>query len=213
MLRKRGAIARRFARTWSHPLAPSATSSPTQPLSPVQALLIAVSVWGLFAMPVTYTGGASLPHPHSFVQFLREAESGTMSHHAMPDMEETAIDREAMEHAPLRPAGDEAVNDSPLLSPLSYGIDRIALLGLAQPGLAAGIFVTFAAIWLAAIRLTGRVISPLIPPPRNHGENANINGLRRRNPEIRRSSFVCIPGSEPRERSNPHRSVGDAFIA
>lgn len=151
-----------------------AASSPTQPLRLLQIVLIAVSIWGLFAMPVTYTGGASLPHPHSFVQFLREAETGTMGHHAMPDMEETAIDHEAMGHAPVQPAGGESVERSPLMSPISYGIERISLLTVVQPALTASLFVEFAMVWLAAIRLAGRVVSPLIPPPREYAE---ITGL------------------------------------
>jgi hypothetical protein len=116
-------------------------------------------------MPVTYTGGMSLPHPHSFVQFLREAETGTMSHHAMPDMEETAVEHEAMDHAPA-PMDDEAVGQTPLTSPPSYGIERISLISAVQPTLAASLFVLLALIWPALNRLNGRVISPLIPPPR-----------------------------------------------
>ena len=150
-------------------MASSATSSPTQPPSLLQILLIAVSIWGLFAMPVTYTGGASLPHPHSFVQFLREAETGTMGHHAMPDTEETAVDHEAMDNDPVQLKGDEAVENTPLISPVSYGIERISLLSVVQPGLAASIFVVFSMSWLAATRLVGRVVLPLIPPPRANG--------------------------------------------
>jgi hypothetical protein len=124
-----------------------------------------VSVWGLFAMPVTYTGGMSLPHPHSFVQFLREAETGTMSHHAMPDMEETAVEHEAMDHDPAPMGGDGAVEQTPLTSPPSYGIERISLMSAIQPAPAASMFVLLALIWPALARLNGRVIAPLIPPP------------------------------------------------
>jgi hypothetical protein len=172
----RGTGARRIPRInrWRHPLAHAATSTPTESPGPLRILLLIVSIWGLFAMPVTYTGGMSLPHPHSFVQFLREAETGTMSHHAIPDMEETAVEHEAMDHHPAPMSGDEAVEQTPLTSPPSYGIERISLISATQPALAANLFVVLALVWPALARLNGRVIAPLIPPPRGFGLAASL---------------------------------------
>jgi hypothetical protein len=37
--------------------------------------------FSLVGTPVTYRGGASHPHPHTFIEFLMEAESGRFDHH------------------------------------------------------------------------------------------------------------------------------------
>ena len=37
--------------------------------------------FSLVGTPVTYRGGASNPHPHTFIEFLMEAESGHFDHH------------------------------------------------------------------------------------------------------------------------------------
>ena len=37
--------------------------------------------FSLAGAPVTYRGGASNPHPHTFIEFLMEAESGHFDHH------------------------------------------------------------------------------------------------------------------------------------
>lgn len=140
----------------------------------LQTVLVAIAVWGLVSMPVTYTGGASLPHPHSFLQFVREAETGTMSHHSTP-ASESMPDHAAMGHAIPRPMSDEAVENAPLISPPSFGIERLVIASAIQPALAVSLFVLFAAIWLAAIRLTGRAVSPLIPPPRTTFANHKLS--------------------------------------
>jgi hypothetical protein len=45
---------------------------------PVVLLLLCFSLIGT---PVTYRGGASNPHPHMFLEFLMDAESGAFDHH------------------------------------------------------------------------------------------------------------------------------------
>ncbi|MGH2547830.1 MAG: hypothetical protein ACRDHN_00445 [Thermomicrobiales bacterium] len=161
-------------------MAENATSPPIQQSSLLQTVLIMIAVWGLVSMPVTYTGGASLPHPHSYLQFVREAETGTMSHHNLPKTE-SAPDHAGMGHANPRPKSDQTVENAPLISPPSFGIERLVLASAVQPALVVSLFVLFAAIWLAAVRLTGRVISPLIPPPRtaivrNHRAEGRYSG-------------------------------------
>ncbi|CAN5548799.1 hypothetical protein BH09CHL1_BH09CHL1_07830 [soil metagenome] len=96
-------------------------------------------------MPVIYTGGASLPHPHSFLQFVREAETGTMSHHGAPGAE-SMPDHAAMGHAIPRPMNDDAAANAPLISPPSFGIERLVLASAVQPALAVSPFILFAAI-------------------------------------------------------------------
>jgi hypothetical protein len=44
--------------------------------------------FSLVGTPVTYRGGASHPHPHTFIEFLMEAESGHFDHHHQGDAEE-----------------------------------------------------------------------------------------------------------------------------
>ena len=53
---------------------------------PAVLVLLCVSLVGT---PVTYRGGASHPHPHTFIEFLMEAESGQFDHHHHGDAEET----------------------------------------------------------------------------------------------------------------------------
>jgi len=44
--------------------------------------------FSLVGAPVTYRGGASHPHPHTFIEFLLEAESGRFDHHHHGDAED-----------------------------------------------------------------------------------------------------------------------------
>lgn len=43
-------------------------------------LLVLVS-FSLIGTPMTYRGGASEPHPHTFLEFLMEARAGNFQHH------------------------------------------------------------------------------------------------------------------------------------
>jgi hypothetical protein len=53
--------------------------------------------FSLVGTPVTYRGGASNPHPHTFIEFLMEAESGRFDHHHHGDADE-AEDHDDPEH-------------------------------------------------------------------------------------------------------------------
>ena len=50
-------------------------------LRKVVLLLAAVSA---LTMPVSYTGGRSVAHPHAFVQLFFDAAHGTTNHHKTP---------------------------------------------------------------------------------------------------------------------------------
>ncbi len=78
---------------------------------PAVLLLLCFSLVGT---PVTYRGGASNPHPHTFIEFLMEAESGKFDHHHHGDADESGDD-DAPEHrhetasrAPAHPASAPA---------------------------------------------------------------------------------------------------------
>jgi len=47
----------------------------------VRDLVLAVAAFSLLAMPVTYTGGAELPHPHVFFQVWIDVARGSFDHH------------------------------------------------------------------------------------------------------------------------------------
>lgn len=54
--------------------------------------------FSLVGTPVTYRGGASNPHPHTFIEFLMEAESGKFDHHHHGDAGESEDDAAAEDH-------------------------------------------------------------------------------------------------------------------
>ncbi len=120
-------------------------------------LLAAVSV---FAMPVSYTGGRSVSHPHAFVQLFFDAARGSTNHHG---------DATAHGHAGLIPREFFLVDvpdDTPVVTPTGGSSERVALVSMA---LAAGLLLILTGlptIDTTRPRLVGRMVGPDIPPPR-----------------------------------------------
>lgn len=120
-------------------------------------LLAAVSV---LAMPVSYTGGRNVSHPHAFVQLLFDAARGSTNHH-----------RATTHHVHTEPVAREfflldVPDDTPVVSPTGGSIERVALVSMA---LTAGIFLNLGrlpGIESAWARLAGRTFGPDLPPPR-----------------------------------------------
>jgi hypothetical protein len=54
--------------------------------------------FSLVGTPVTYRGGASNPHPHTFIEFLMEAESGQFDHHHQGGAGETEAHDDSGHH-------------------------------------------------------------------------------------------------------------------
>lgn len=128
-------------------------------LHKVVLLLAAVSA---LTMPVSYTGGRSVAHPHAFVQLFFDAAQGTTSHHQTPSM---------TRHAPPIHRNVFLVDvpdDAPVTTVPGGAVERVGLIGSV---LASGyvLFLTgLPRMRSVPGRLNGIEVIPDIPPPR-HG--------------------------------------------
>lgn len=128
------------------------------PLRKAVLLLAAVSV---LTMPVSYTGGRSVAHPHAFVQLFFDAANGTTSHHTVS---------EPVHHhtPPVRRVVFlvDVPDETPIVTPPGGAMERVALIGSV---LAAGYALVLAGlprICSVLSRLTGVTVIPDSPPPR-----------------------------------------------
>lgn len=127
-------------------------------------LLFAVVALGLLTMPVTYTGGAELPHPHVFFQVWIDVAHGSFDHHH--DYHHAV----AAEHGPGAPASaavaDAGASDGPSLTdPTAPDTRQLTLVGLACGAVAgvAGRLRRKASDFFAP---NGLARGPEPPPPR-----------------------------------------------
>jgi hypothetical protein len=131
-----------------------------------KAVLLLAAVSAL-TMPVSYTGGRSVAHPHAFVQLFFDAASGTTNHHNMSGM--SGMPGMAHHHAP--PVHREVFlvdvpDDTPIVTMPGGAMEQVALIGSV---LAAGYALVLAGlprIGAAVSRLTGIDVIPDSPPPR-----------------------------------------------
>jgi hypothetical protein len=124
-----------------------------------KAVLLLATVSAL-TMPVSYTGGRSVAHPHAFMQLFFDAARGTTSHHQMGGM---------THHVPPIHRDVFLVDvpdDTPVMTIPSGAMERVALIG----SVLAAASVLFLAgpprIGSVLGRLTGIAVIPDIPPPR-----------------------------------------------
>lgn len=120
-------------------------------------LLSAVIV---LAMPVSYTGGRSVSHPHAFVQLFFDAARGSTNHHGAEIVHGHA------EPIPREYFIAEVPDDTPVVTPTGGSSERVALVGMAISG---GRFLVLAGlptIDTTRRRLLGRLVRLDIPPPR-----------------------------------------------
>ena len=132
-------------------------SSTKRMLRKVVLLLAAVSA---LTMPVSYTGGRSVAHPHAFIQLLFDAANGTTSHHQMAGM---------THHAPpvLREVFlVDVPDDTPIVTVLGGAMERVALIGSVLSAAYAMVLAGRPRIGSAVGRLTGIAVVPDSPPPR-----------------------------------------------
>ena len=125
-----------------------------------KAVLLLAAVSAL-TMPVSYTGGRNVAHPHAFIQLFFDAANGTTNHHNMSEM--------AHHHAPPVDRDIFLVDvpdDTPIVTLPGGAMERVALIGSV---LAAGFTLVLAGlprIGAVVSRLTGIEIIPDSPPPR-----------------------------------------------
>ena len=124
-----------------------------------KAVLLLAAVSAL-TMPVSYTGGRSVAHPHAFIQLFFDAARGTTNHHQMAEMAHHA--------PPIHPEVFlvDVPEDTPIVTVLGGAIERVAMIGSV---LTAGFVLLLAGlprIGSVASRLAGIAATPDKPPPR-----------------------------------------------
>lgn len=142
---------------------------------PVVLLLLCFSLVGA---PVTYRGGASDPHPHTFIEFLMEAKSGQFDHHhhggAGESQEpaehehhhETATQPEG--HSPDSSAAQSTASVERIQASVSvFVVGDVGRLALVLPDHALPRSRHIETASVPAVRaLDGIVHTPIAPPPR-----------------------------------------------
>jgi hypothetical protein len=142
---------------------------------PAALVLLCFSLAGT---PVTYRGGASHPHPHTFVEFLMEAESGRFDHHHHGDAEE-AEDHDDQEHHHEAAAQPPAHSANAAASQSAAAADQfhasVSVFIVGDVGQLASILPDHALPQTSQIEtafvpddrvLIGIAPSPIAPPPR-----------------------------------------------
>lgn len=134
------------------------TSRPTG----MRALLLLAAV-SVLTMPVSYTGGRDVSHPHAFVQLFFDAARGSTNHHG-PNMP-------SMKHGHVEPLPREfflvdVPDDTPVVTPTGGSSERVVLVSMS---LLVGMMLLLAAhprIDTFRPPMSGRDDGPEIPPPR-----------------------------------------------
>ena len=111
-------------------------------------------------MPVSYTGGRSVAHPHAFIQLFFDAANGTTNHHKMAEI---------THHAP--PVNTEVFlvdvpNGTPIITMPGGSMERVVLIGSVLSAGYALFLAGLPRIGSAVSRLTGISVVPDSPPPR-----------------------------------------------
>ena len=122
--------------------------------------LLALAAVSVLTMPVSYTGGREVSHPHAFVQLFFDAARGSTNHHGP-----------GTTHGHVAPLPREfflvdVPDDTPIVSPTVGSSERVVLVSMS---LAAGLLLLLAAhsrIDTIRSRVTGRNDGPDTPPPR-----------------------------------------------
>lgn len=132
-----------------------------------RAVLLLAAVSAL-TMPVSYTGGRSVAHPHAFIQLFFDAANGTTNHHNVAGM--SGMPGMAHHHAPPVVRDVFLVDvpgDTPIVTLPGGAIEQVALIGSV---LAAGYALFLAGlprVGTGIARLTGVDLVPDSPPPRS----------------------------------------------
>jgi len=111
-------------------------------------------------MPVSYTGGRSVAHPHAFVQLFFDAAHGTTNHHKMAGM---------AHHAP--PIRREVLlvdvpDDTSIITVPGGAMERVGLIGSVILTAFSLLLAGFPRVGTMAKRLLGIDVLPDTPPPR-----------------------------------------------
>ncbi len=125
----------------------------------MRALLLLAAVIVL-TMPVSYTGGRDVSHPHAFVQLFFDAARGSTNHHGP-----------STTHGHVAPLPREfflvdVPDDAPIVTLTAGSSERVVLVSMS---LAAGLLLLLAApprTDTIRSRVNGRNDGPETPPPR-----------------------------------------------
>lgn len=114
-------------------------------------------------MPVTYSGGAEVPHPHVFFQVWIDATNGSFDHHH----DDAAPHRQTADRTTTRlPARARTDSSGPTTSAPTVPETRGLVLALAS-GAAAASPREESVLGLPMRVPLGRTERPLLPPPKS----------------------------------------------
>lgn len=138
---------------------------------PVLLILLCFSLVGT---PVTYRGGAPNPHPHMFLEFLMEAQSGNFDHHhhgesdESEDPDDPEHHRETTAHTTNASASQSAGSAEHFGASLSaFVVGDVGQLALILPDHALPKTSQIQTAFAPGNRiLSGIAHSPTAPPPR-----------------------------------------------
>lgn len=123
-------------------------------------LMLMVAATSVLAMPVSYTGGRDVSHPHAFVQLIIDATSGSTSHHQPSDGHGHAERPERSIVLTGMP------DDTPIVTRGGGAMERVALVG-AVLGMGFLLILGGQPAVLSMRRvLVGLAVGPEVPPPR-----------------------------------------------
>jgi hypothetical protein len=128
-------------------------------------------VLALLSMPVNYHAGTDRAHPHSFVQFLQDAASGSMNHHLVRGESAGEHAAHPAADAPDRATASSAPIGAPVLDQLGPANERASALGLALLAALLLWSVVRSRIQAAELVLRGRSVRPASPPPKCRGSH------------------------------------------
>ena len=122
--------------------------------------VIVIAAASILTMPVSYTGGRDVSHPHAFIQLFFDAARGSMSHHRADD------GHPHVDPPPRAFLLAEVPDGTPLLTQTGGSSERVALLSMA---LTTGLWLLLGRLPMvdpSGRFLAGRTVGPDIPPPR-----------------------------------------------